>query len=270
MYNAAFAVRQLDMHYGLLDVSAADVERAFARLRADDCIGANVTMPHKRAAATAADVRSPEVERCGAANLLVHRDSQLFAHNTDVEAMVGSLRRRERSIRAGLAVIWGAGGSAAAALEAFRSVTPRAITILARHPAAAVSLIREPAGWLPAPIDVQHFDQVRAASIEAQLIVNATPIGMGNDDVSPVQAADLDQFKLVYDLVYRRPGPTDLQKQALAAGSSVCDGLHHLLEQALPTYARYTGQDPPREVMLSALAKSVGRTPLDWGSDGAA
>lgn len=268
MYNAAFAERGQDMHYGLLDVGESELAGAFQRLRQDDCMGANVTMPYKRAAAGAAEIRSVEVERCGAANLLVRRDGQLFAHNTDVEAMVAVFRRRERSIRSGPAVIWGAGGSAAAVLEAFRSVTPPAITLLARRPAAAEVLAGRARAWLSAPIEARHFDLVRSASAEASLIVNATPIGMKEDDVSPVQAWDLDPSQLVYDLVYRRPGLTDLQQQALAAGVPVSDGLHHLLEQALPTYARYTGQDPPRDAMLAALETAVGRAPLDWGSDG--
>jgi shikimate dehydrogenase len=267
MYNAAFASRGRDISYELFDLPAAELERGFERLRQPDCVGANVTMPHKRAAALEADVRSDEVRRSAAANLLVRSGSKLLAYNTDVDALVANLSRRRRSVEAGRALLIGAGGAASAVLEAFRAVMPRAVVLVARRREAAEQLAREAASWLSAPLAVAPWEEVRGAARDAALIVNATPIGMRQEDGSALAAEDLAEGRLVYDLVYRRGGLTELQRQALAAGAPVCDGLHHLLEQALPSYERYAGEEAPREVMLRALEAAVGRSPLDWGSD---
>ena len=141
MYNAAFASRGQEISYELFDLPAAELEHGFARLRQPDCLGGNVTMPYKRAAALAADVRSDEVQRSAAANLLVRSGSKLLAYNTDVDALAASLRRRRRSVEAGSALLIGAGGAAGAVLEAFREVTPRAVVLAARRREASRRLV---------------------------------------------------------------------------------------------------------------------------------
>jgi shikimate 5-dehydrogenase len=108
---------------------------------------------------------------------------------------------------------------------------------------------------------------VGRALAEATLVLNATPLGTGETDPSPVPRAALRAGLLVYDVVYRRGGPTRLQADARAAGALVCDGLAHLFEQAPFTFRLLTGQEPPREVMLASLVAATGRPPLDWGPE---
>ena len=59
MQNAAFAARGLDWAYVALDVAPADFETAVRGLAAAGFVGANVTAPHKLAAAALADTDVP-------------------------------------------------------------------------------------------------------------------------------------------------------------------------------------------------------------------
>jgi shikimate dehydrogenase len=99
MQNAAFAARGLDWLYVAFDVE--DVASAIAGLRALGFAGANVTIPHKEAAAAACDEADGE-----AVNTLVFRGGRVLGFNTDREIL--------RGVRAERAVLIGGGGAAKA------------------------------------------------------------------------------------------------------------------------------------------------------------
>ena len=84
IHRAALAAAGIEGRYEARRVDAAGVYRACAEIRAGDLAGANVTMPHKRTAAAAADRLAPEAARCGAVNTLVAEDGEVVGHNTDV------------------------------------------------------------------------------------------------------------------------------------------------------------------------------------------
>jgi shikimate dehydrogenase len=120
---------------------------------------------------------------------------------------------------------------------------------------------------VPFPVEAGPLGDVGRALAGATLVLNATPLGVAEGDGSPVPRAALRPGLLVYDVVYRREGPTPLQADALAAGALVCDGLAHLFEQAPFTFRLLTGHEPPRAVMLESLVEATGRPPLDWGPE---
>jgi shikimate dehydrogenase len=267
IHNAAFAALGLDCDYGLLDVPPEDLAGALARLRQDDCVGGNVTMPYKSDVLAAVDECAESVRRSGACSVLVNRGGRLSAHNNDVEAIAACLARRRAGVARGPAVILGAGGSAAAMLEALCRVPAPRVRVLARRPEAAEALAARARGWVPFPVAAGPLADGGPALAEATLVLNATPLGVEAGDPSPLPREELRPGLLVYDVVYRRGGPTRLQSDALAAGALVCDGLAHLFEQAPFTFGLLTGREAPRAVMLEALVAAAGRRPLDWGSE---
>lgn len=97
-------------------IEEADFDAAYSRFLREDFLAVNVTAPHKKSAADAADRRSPEVERIGAANILVKSpDGLVEAHNSDtlaVRLLVGDLPD------VSTAVVIGLGGAGRAALDA--------------------------------------------------------------------------------------------------------------------------------------------------------
>jgi shikimate dehydrogenase len=108
LQNAAFAARGLNWVYVACEVD--DVAAAIDGLRALGFAGANVTIPHKQAAAAACDEADGD-----AVNTLVFRDGRVLGFNTDREILAG--------IAAESAVLIGAGGSATALLPALPADT---------------------------------------------------------------------------------------------------------------------------------------------------
>jgi len=107
MQNAAFAARALDWAYVALDVAPEDLEGAVRGLVASGFAGANVTIPHKRAAAQLCDEADGD-----AVNTLVFADGRVTGFNTDREIVAGIDSQRVCLI--------GAGGAAAALLPGLR------------------------------------------------------------------------------------------------------------------------------------------------------
>jgi shikimate dehydrogenase len=101
MQNAAFAARGLDWAYVACEVPPQKLEAATRGLEALGFAGANVTVPHKRAAAELCDeAEGPSV------NTLVFRDGRILGFNTDKEIVAG--------IEAARVCLIGAGGAAVA------------------------------------------------------------------------------------------------------------------------------------------------------------
>jgi shikimate dehydrogenase len=105
MQNAAFAARAPELAYVLVEVAPERLEKALAGLAGFEFAGANVTIPHKQAAAALCDEAEGE-----SVNTLVLRDGRLLGFNTDQEIV--------RGIEAERVCLIGAGGAAAALLPA--------------------------------------------------------------------------------------------------------------------------------------------------------
>src|SRR5947199_893385 len=83
MHNAAFAKLGLPHRYEAKETSDDQLAVTVARLRGDDVLGANVTIPHKEAALRLLDEVDDEAHRIGAVNTIVSRGARLIGYNTD-------------------------------------------------------------------------------------------------------------------------------------------------------------------------------------------
>jgi shikimate dehydrogenase len=108
MQNVAFTERELDWAYVACDVAPELFELAVRGLAAAGFAGANVTTPHKEAAASLAETELTSV------NTLVFEDRRIVGHSTDAAVLAGITAERP--------AILGAGGAALA----FRAALPDA------------------------------------------------------------------------------------------------------------------------------------------------
>jgi shikimate dehydrogenase len=154
------------------------------------------------------------------------------AHNTDLPAVAAELRALGPVHRG---VVLGNGGASRAVQVALADVGAK-VTIVDR------------ARWAELP----------ALLADADLLVNATPIGTASDE-SPVAADDLRADLAVLDLVYR-PSPTRLVREARATGAPAEGGAGVLLAQAALSFEMWTGRHAPVDVMADALRDDLGIT----------
>jgi shikimate dehydrogenase len=268
MQQAAFDSLGLPARYVLWDApDAAALAERVAALRQPGMLGANVTIPWKEAVAPLLDDLDGATRRiAGVVNTITRAETaqgvRLIGHNTDAPALDRALDELGAWPDARRLLILGAGGAAQAALgiafthgvepwlAARRMETAHlALTRLAAR--LAVSL-----DWRDHALTLDDLPALQEALRESQILLNATPLGMGDPNASPLppgMLAALPEGAVVLDLVYAPP-ETALVRAARARGLRAEGGLPMLLYQGALAFTLWTGQPAPLDVMRRALA----------------
>ncbi len=248
--NAALAAVGLrEWRYQLLPVDPQVFAEVVAALPEAGFRGANVTIPHKRAALALANRPTAKARAIGAANTLTFDATEIVADNTDAPALISAV---PIELAGATALILGAGGSARAAVWALADAGVAEVRVWNRTPERARELCAELGGT---PV---------TTAAPADLLVNCTAVGLdGADglDGLPVAEGDLEGFACVVDFVYRA-SPTPLVAAATAVGLPTVDGLDLLVGQGTLSFEQFTGRAAPVEVMHRAARGSPGR-PLE-------
>lgn len=260
MHNAAFGAEGLDAVFVALRVAPDDLAGLLGSLaRAGG--GGNVTLPHKRRAFEAAERALPDARRTGVANTFWLEDGALTVDNTDVTGVRRALNALEPGgIEGARVLLLGAGGAARAAAVALLDAGAGRVVIRNRTAARAVALAAD----LDDPrLEAEHerSDGVDAAAAiaapAADLIVNATSLGLDRDDPLPLapEALRASGAGAVLDLVYGADaGGTAWVKAANAAGLAALDGREVLLQQGARAFEHWWRRPAPLDVMRAALA----------------
>lgn len=250
LHNAAFAALDIDAVSAAYPVAAgADAGRAAVEsMRTLGIRGLSVTMPHKEAVAEAADRRTAAVDALGAANCLVNDGGVIAAHSTDGDGLVRSLQ-----VESGIdvadrdVVVIGAGGAARAVIDSLgRAGATIAVVNRSADRAAAAAALAGERGRVGSAADVSSAD----------VVVNATPIGMATEPGIPVDPALLHADQTVVDLIYH-PARTALLDAAEAAGATAVNGLPMLLHQAAIQVELWTGAAAPVDAMREAIRANL-------------
>lgn len=257
MHNAAFAALHIDASYALWPTTLAALPARVASLRDPAIWGANVTIPHKRAVLSLIDAITPAAAQIGAVNTIINRSGILTGDNTDADGLAAALREVGRDhIHA--AVILGAGGAARGAIIALAQLGARDIHIAARRAEMAAALANEMAeavtdSRLTGGALAEGASDLALALGQADVVVNATPLGMAQTPglpLSTAQVAEIAAAALVLDLI---TAPTPLLTAAQARGLATMNGLPMLLHQGALAFTRWTGLEAPLAVMRAAL-----------------
>jgi shikimate dehydrogenase len=256
MHNAA--LRSCGLHgwlYAKLALPPDKMTAMVEALRAPECAGANVTIPYKQTIIPFLDELSETARQIGAVNTVVKRDDKLIGENTDAPGFVQSLRERRIHPRHACAIIFGAGGAAAAVAFALANEGARQLVVINRTAARAAELAdRLRASFPSLELAVNSWEPLPRANI----VVNATAIGMapqaGASPLPPGQVIPHGAF--VFDLVYNPP-ETQLLSEAARAGARCIGGLEMLVYQGAISFQMWTGNEAPLPVMQSAAKDAL-------------
>jgi len=252
IHNAGFAAAGLDWTYVALEVAPGDCERALDGMRALGLAGLSVTMPHKDDVAALVDERSDDVETLGAANCVAPlADGRLRAENTDGPGFVASLREAGVDPAGLRCCVLGAGGAARAVVLALARAGAADVAVVNRTPSRGelAAALAGPAGRVGTGPDVG----------EADLVVNATSVGMGPDGGLPLDPDALRPGQVVAELVVH-PVRTPLLEAAAGKGLVTVDGVGMLVHQAAIAFEAWTGARAPVAAMAAAAREQLART----------
>jgi len=243
MQTAAFRALGLDAVYVPLPCDPSHLASVMGALTGAGG-GGNITIPYKHAAVEALDEPSELVRALGACNTFWGGEHKTLGDNTDVAGILGALQELEAPSSTWLIV--GTGGSARAAVEAARAVGA-AVAVKSRSVLKAA----------------RFKDWVTARGItvaepgDAEVVINATPLGMRETDPAPVTRSEAPSMSVALDLVYR-PGRTEWVRALRAENFVAEDGRTMLVAQGAAAFEKwYPGVAAPREVMRSVVDRAL-------------
>ncbi len=250
LHNAAFRHAGLDWVYVAFEVAPGSAAAALAAMRTLGLGGLSVTTPHKQDVAASVDELTPAAAALRSVNTVVWSGGRLVGHSTDGAGFVASLAASGVELDGASVALVGAGAAARSVVDAVGRAGARDVAIVNRTvERAAESAALAPAARVGSPADITGAD----------VVVNATSVGLGTSDV-PFDPALLRPGQVVADLVYH-PLRTALLEAAEARGCSTVDGLGMLVHQAVLQQQLWTGMSPdPATMRAAALAELARRS----------
>jgi shikimate dehydrogenase len=252
MQAAAYEETGVDATYSRYRVGEGDVREAVRGARALSIDGLNVTVPHKETVAALDEVAlDATADRIGAVNTLDIDGDGIRGYNTDA---AGALRaiERETEVAGKHAVVVGAGGAGRAVAFALAG-EGATVAVANRTVERAEELVGEVREVGEAT--AHSLDELGTAVPDADIVVNATTVGM-EEDVSPVPSGALRSHHVVFDVVYT-PLRTRLLRDAADAGATTVDGAWMLVYQGAEAFEIWTGREAPVEAMNDALRRGL-------------
>jgi shikimate dehydrogenase len=258
LHNAAFAALGIDANYEAWDVPIDGLEKAVGALRRPDCMGANVTAPHKQAVLAHLDEVSDEVRALGALNTIVNDSGRLLGANTDARGLVRWMREAGIDPAGAACLVLGAGGAARGTVWALADLGAASVLVLNRTPQKGHDLVSTLQPKLPSSTHLVWGNLTRSAQpavAPCRIVVNAT--SLGHDGRAPeVHPSWYSSDSVAIELAYNPP-ETGFVAAARAAGARAENGLGMLVHQAALAFERWTGQAPPIDVYQHAVMQRV-------------
>ncbi len=194
-------------------------------------MGANVTIPYKESIIPYLDEISDDAAFCGAVNTIYKVGGKWFGANSDISGFSDALKYDLKFDSEGKdIVLLGAGGAARAVVTAIGD-NAASITIINRSPKNAEKLAELFSGKLKCRFKIKEWGE----NFKADLIVNATPIGL-NGDMLPIGLKNASLFDLVYSEI-----DTPIVALYRSHNKPAIDGKQMLYRQAKASFTIWKG-----------------------------
>ncbi|MBI4388109.1 MAG: shikimate dehydrogenase [Candidatus Omnitrophica bacterium] len=221
--------------------------------------GFNVTIPYKELVMPFLDVTDQLAKIAGAVNTVKRVNNRWFGYNTDIVGFQSGLLEARFRARGKKAVILGAGGAARAVLVALANQKIREVYFFDVRSEKSNQVVREFQRRFPKVrmVPLKGLDEVKRELQNADLLVNASGVGLKKNDSSPIPDSFFPRKRiLVYDLIYHPKEPV-LLKQAKRLGHRVMNGETMLVQQGARAFEIWTEKKAPVLLMRKALRNAL-------------
>ena len=255
IHNQAFEATHTNGVYVAWEVEATDLAETVANVRRYQMYGINLSMPYKEQVISYLDQLSEEARLIGAVNTVVNREGTLIGYNTDGKGFFKSLPSFKISRKR--LVLLGAGGAAKAILAQAILDGVSQISVFVRSSSMEktrpyLEKIQNTTGFRVDLLALEDVQELQDSITQADLLVNATSVGMDGFSQPIPTSIVLPEKLLVADVIYQ-PFETPFLKWARNQGNQSINGLGMLLYQAAEAFELWTGKEMPTDQIWELL-----------------
>ncbi len=223
--NAIYEKQKLDQQ---------DIENLILKVKEKKIRGINVTVPFKKTVIQFLDQLSPEAEKTQSVNTIHMDNNRIIGHNTDIYGFELGIRNSAFVVKDKKVLILGAGGVVPSIIFALNKMQVSEIIISNRTKNKAEKL-------------KNMFEYIKIVNWgyvpEFDLIINATSIGLKENDEITLDFSKVGQNKLFYDVIYN-PEETNFLKTGKRLGNKTENGKLMFVYQASAAFDLWHGVKP--------------------------
>ena len=222
LHNYWIKKNNIEAVYDKKQINESDIEFVINEIKNEKINGINVTVPFKKLVIPFMDELSSEANESQSVNTIYFQNGKVIGHNTDISGFELGIKYSKYDVKNKIVFILGAGGVVSSIIIALKKMGAAKIIISNRTKTKAEDLKKifnelEIIDWGKTP----NFD----------MIINATSIGLKNEEGINLDYTSVGNNKFFYDLIYN-PKETIFLKRAKLFGNKAENGKMMFIYQA--------------------------------------
>ena len=199
-----------------------ELEQLVLQVKEKKIEGINVTVPFKKSVIPFLDELSAEAEKTQSVNTIYLKNNKIIGHNTDIIGFETSIKKSNYNLLNKEVLILGAGGVVPSIIFALIRMKVSKIKISNRTKEKAENIKK-----LFKDIEIVEWDELP----NFDMIINATSLGLKNEDNINLNFSSVSKNKFFYDVIYN-PSETNFLKEAKVNGNKTENGRMMFIYQA--------------------------------------
>ena len=222
LHNYWIKENNIDAVYDKKQLNENDIEGVISEIKNDKIHGINVTVPFKMSVIPFLDQLTPLAKETQSVNTIFKKDNKIVGDNTDVGGFEKGLKYINYNLKKKNVFILGAGGVVSSIILALKRLGAAKIILSNRTKKKADNLKKR-------YMDLEIIDWGKIPDFD--MIINATSLGLKNDDQIKLNYAEIGTNKLFYDIIYN-PSKTKFLSKAKQFGNQIENGKMMFIYQA--------------------------------------
>ena len=222
LHNYWIKENNIDAVYDKKRIDHSELENIIFEVKEGKISGINVTVPFKKAAIPFLDELSTEANKTQSVNTIYLNNGKIIGHNTDAAGFELAIKYLKFNINNKRIFILGAGGVVPSIIFSLNKMQPSKI-ILSNRTRDKAENLKE----LFKNLEIINWGEIP----DFDMIINATSIGLKEEDEIKLDILNVGNNKIFYDIIYN-PIETNFLKKAKNLGHRVENGKMMFVYQA--------------------------------------
>ena len=222
LHNHWIKENNINAVYDKKRLNENDIKSIIAEVKNGKIDGINVTVPFKKLVIPFLDQLTPVAEKAQSVNTIFKKNNKVLGHNTDIGGFEHSLKHINYDVKNKKAFILGAGGVVSSIILALKRLGISKISLSNRTKIKAEDLKK-----IHGDLEIIEWGQ----NTDFDMIINATSLGLKNDDRIDLDFSKIGSDKLFYDVIYN-PNKTNFLLKGEERGNKIENGKMMFVYQA--------------------------------------